>query len=360
MNLPEGVLRERLRLAFAKTMDNFDDLALLELVGSSQMGRIRYTGQDQGLDELVPFESVGEILANRRGAGDLYRYLIEKFAQYSGVSGVQPKVMVRDEESFLAGRSRDGFDAANAAFREGKTGIRGATHVIKFWDATEYPELAANEFFCLKVAQAAGLRLPKFDLAEDGSALVVERFDLRPDGIYRGMEDFCVLNARGTADKYRGSYESAILRRFESFAAPARMYAQRLELYTLIVLNCALRNGDAHLKNFAVLYDDVLGECELSPVYDIVTTSAYIPQDRMALTLNGTKEWPTGKVLQKFGEQRGVASPQVLRHVFERVCDAIAQVTPKVEQYRRQHPEFAEIGGRMLECWAQGIASLRQ
>jgi serine/threonine-protein kinase HipA len=41
MNLPEGVLRERLRLAFAKATGTFDDFDLLAIVGRSQIGRIR-------------------------------------------------------------------------------------------------------------------------------------------------------------------------------------------------------------------------------------------------------------------------------------------------------------------------------
>jgi HipA-like protein len=40
MNLPEGVLRERLRLAFAKAIGTFDDYDLLGIVGRSQVGRI--------------------------------------------------------------------------------------------------------------------------------------------------------------------------------------------------------------------------------------------------------------------------------------------------------------------------------
>jgi len=65
------------------------------------------------------------------------------------------------------------------------------------------------------------------------------------------------------------------------------------------VLNCALRNGDAHLKNFGIVYDDVLGEARLSPVYDLVTTSIYLPKDGLALTLNGTTQWPDSKVLRR-------------------------------------------------------------
>src|SRR5258707_10951747 len=75
MNLPEGALRERLRLAFAKATGTFDEFDLLAVVGRSQVGRLRYTGRDDKLDEGVPFQSVDEILAGRR-EGDLFRYLI--------------------------------------------------------------------------------------------------------------------------------------------------------------------------------------------------------------------------------------------------------------------------------------------
>jgi serine/threonine-protein kinase HipA len=40
------------------------------------------------------------------------------------------------------------------------------------------------------------------------------------------------------------------------------------KLFTLIVLNCALRNGDAHLKNFGIIYGDVLDEARLAPAVE--------------------------------------------------------------------------------------------
>jgi len=58
MNLPEGALRERLRLAFAEATGSFDDIDLLSVVGRSQIGRIRFTGMKHELDEAVPFQSV--------------------------------------------------------------------------------------------------------------------------------------------------------------------------------------------------------------------------------------------------------------------------------------------------------------
>jgi len=61
-----------------------------------------------------------------------------------------------------------------------------------------------------------------------------------------------------------------------------------------------LRNGDAHLKNFGVLYEYPGQPVCLAPVYDMVTTVAYIAQDVPALSLAGTKKWWNKKLLEKF------------------------------------------------------------
>jgi serine/threonine-protein kinase HipA len=124
MNLPEGALKERLRLQFAKAIPEFDDLDLLHVVGSSQIGRLRYSQHGQ-LDSTVPEQDLKEILTYR-GAADLFAHLLDRFAAYSGISGIQPKVLVRDA------KAPDKI-------------TRGATHIVKSFDPAEYPELAANE-----------------------------------------------------------------------------------------------------------------------------------------------------------------------------------------------------------------------
>jgi serine/threonine-protein kinase HipA len=287
---------------------------------------------------------VDEILQKSRG-GDLLRYLIDKFASFSGISGVQPKIMVRDEK-------------ASAAFSQLEHRLsqsyRGATHIVKLWEQNEYPQLAANEFFCLRAAEKCGLKVPPYRLAEDGLALVIDRFDLRPDGTYRGFEDFCVLNARRTDEKYRGSYETSIMRRFAEFANSSHVGEGLERLFSLIVLNCALRNGDAHLKNFGIVYDDVEGEAHLAPVYDLVTTAAYLPKDSMALTLNGTTAWASAKELQRLGETRMGSTPARVRQILEGTDNALASTAGEVRAYMKEHPEFVEIGSRMLLEWQQG------
>lgn len=346
MNLPEGVLRERLRLAFAKATGTFDEFDLLGIVGRSQVGRIRYTGQKEQLQEEVPFQSVDEILAQRRG-GDLLRYLIDKFASFSGISGVQPKILVRDEGASAT---------LNKSTERLSQSYRGATHIVKFWEQNEYPQLAANEFFCLRVAEKCGLDVPPSRLAEDALALVIDRFDLRSDGTYRGFEDFCVLNARRTDEKYRGSYETSIMKRFTEFANSPHVGEDLERLFTLIAVNCALRNGDAHLKNFGILYDDVEGEARLAPVYDLVTTSVYLPKDSMALTFMGTTKWASAKELQRLGETRMGGSPARVREILERINAAIDDISKEIRAYIKDHPDFEDIGNRMLREWEQGVA----
>lgn len=346
MNLPEGVLRERLRLAFAKATGTFDEFDLLGVVGRSQVGRIRYTGEKEQLNEDVPFQSVDEILERRRG-GELFRYLLDKFASFSGISGVQPKILVRDETASVP--------LCKSKHRLSES-YRGATHIVKFWEENEYPQLAANEYFCLKAAEKCGLEVPPYRLAADAMALVIDRFDLRPDGTYRGFEDFCVLNARRTEQKYNGSYERSIMKRFAQFANSPNVGEDLERLFTLIALNCALRNGDAHLKNFGIVYDDVQGEARLAPLYDLVTTSVYLPKDSMALTLNGSTNWATARELQRMGETRMGATPARVREILERIADAIASASTDLRHYMQQHPEFEDIGKLMLLEWEQGVA----
>ncbi len=349
MNLPEGALRERLRLAFAKATGSFDDLDLLAITGRSQVGRLRFTGEGEVLDQSVPFQSVDELLANKRD-GNLFHYLLERFAPYAGVSGVQPKLLIRDEDAWFF---RNGADARAKGER---TSIKGATHIVKFWE-DDYPQLAANEYFCLRAAKRCGLDVPRHHLSEDGRALVIDRFDLRGDGRYLGFEDFCVLNGRRTADKYRGSYETAILKRFREFASPAERAAGSLALFKLIALNVALRNGDAHLKNFGVTYDDINTSVALAPVYDLVTTTAYLPADQMALTLDGSTQWPTAAQLIAFGSTRQIASPALLKQILAQVADAMHETMADIHSYMRDHAEFAETGRRMIVAWEGGIAS---
>jgi len=58
---------------------------------------------------------------------------------------------------------------------------------VKLWEPNEYPQLVANEHFCLTVAKKCGLDVPPYRLAEDAMALVIDRFDLKLEGSARDV-----------------------------------------------------------------------------------------------------------------------------------------------------------------------------
>ena len=340
MNLPEGALRERLTRRFAKAAGTFDDFDLLGVVGRSQIGRIRYSALDATLEEAVPFQSIDEILRARRD-GELFSYLMDQFATHSGLSGVQPKVMIRAKDTKLS----------NPKIRQSPS-LSGATHIVKFWEEEEFPELAANEFFCLKAAVAAGLTVPQFQLSDDGGALIVDRFDFI-DEQYLGFEDFCVLNALGTADKYKGGYETRIFRRLREFVSPDEEPQSLETLFRLFTLNCAIRNGDAHLKNFGLTYAHVDGPTRIAPAYDLVTTWAYIPNDPMALTIDGSTKWPDRTGLIRLAQTRCDLRQKKAEELIEATADAMAGVLPDIKRYFSGKKR--KVGLRMLNAWETGI-----
>jgi serine/threonine-protein kinase HipA len=345
MNLPEGVLRARLTASFAKAAGSFDDLDLLAVVGRAQIGRVRYSAADAELSEDVPFQSIDEIIKARRG-GELYEYLLRKFAVYSGLSGVQPKVMVRgwqDQPPPVADRQSHSF--------------RSATHIVKLWEAAEFPELAANEYFCLCAASRAGLTVPRLQLSDNGDALVIDRFDLKSDGCYRGFEDFCVLNGVVSAKKYDGGYETRLFRRTREFIDVEGRRAALEQLFRLFALNCAIRNGDAHLKNFGIVYDDVMGQASLAPVYDLVCTSAYIPNDAMVLTLNGSTKWPDKRALVTLAQSRCDIAAKDIERIFAQAADALSDTEADVRHYFKNTAAHRDVGVRMLNAWEEGIQS---
>ena len=67
----------------------------------------------------------------------------------------------------------------------------------------EYPGLAANEFLCMSMARACGLRVPEFYLSKNKELFVMQRFDRTPSGMSLGFEDMAVLAGLSSRDKYK-------------------------------------------------------------------------------------------------------------------------------------------------------------
>ena len=337
MNLPEGALKERLRLQFAKAIPEFDDLDLLQIVGSSQIGRLRYSPLEN-LDEAVPAQDLAEVLTYR-GTADLFAHLLECFARYSGVSGMQPKVLVREDLPL------------------DKISYRGTTHIVKTFDRAQYPELAANEFICTRGAAAAGLAVPNLALSENRKLLVIERFDLGADGNYLGLEDFCVLDGRRGHGRYDGSYEQ-IARRIKDFVSPALVRQSLQQLALMVTYSCGVGNGAAHRKNFSVLYRDPEGEVSLSPAYDIVSTLLYLPRDTLALELGGTKAFPDRARLLKFVREVTGKSAQSGQRLLDQAELGVNKALDEAADYGRRHKAAATFVERLSRVLRSGLERL--
>lgn len=338
MNLPEGALRERLRLLFAKAIPNLDDLELLAIIGQSQIGRLRYSRPGAALVE-VPAQNLREVLTYT-GTEDLFRDLVDRYATHSGISGMQPKVLLRA-----------------AGTRLPRATHQGATHIVKSFDSRDYPELAANEFFCMRAAEHAAIPVPKLQLSANRKILAIERFDLRPDGSYLGVEDFCVLDGRRAHGRYDGSYEN-VARRIRQFVSPGSRQAALEQFFSMVALSCAIENGDAHLKNFAVLYEHTESAVSLAPAYDVVCTTVYTPRDTLALTLGESKEFPERKRLLDFGTAACGLQVKKCGELVERVTDGVTRTNKEIRKSARENKGFEKAGALMAKAFERGLARL--
>ncbi len=149
-------------------------------------------------------------------------------------------------------------------------------------------QIPANEHLTMQIAsQVYGIDVSANGLAlsKDGQYVyVTRRFDVQPGGVKLILEDFCSLAGRteevnGIDFKYEGSYEDiAICIRKYIPAWPVAME----QFFRLVVFNYIYGNGDAHLKNFSVLYRG--GELVLAPAYDLVNTCVHVDEPDFAMS----------------------------------------------------------------------------
>jgi serine/threonine-protein kinase HipA len=334
MNLPEGALLEAIRKALAKIVGE-DDLSILQATGGNQIGRNRFatvnslvpaqTGDIENLDEILAYPDTRE----------LFHELVNRYALRSGVSGVQPKILLD-------------------ATRRGT--VYSAGYIVKSW-GSEYPCLAANEFFCMTTARIAGLAVPEFHLAENGGLFVMRRFDRTPEGGAIGFEDMCSLQGCGTNQKYASSYERAA-KTLKHYVSAEHLPEARRQFFATLVLSAMLRNGDAHLKNFGVLYRSPRGPVTLAPVFDLVTTAAYLQHDVPALSLAGSKKWWPRKTYETFAVAHLALTVGEISEIIARMADAVMQTRQMLPGYIGDHPEFRGVGEAMAGIWETGVREM--
>jgi serine/threonine-protein kinase HipA len=157
--------------------------------------------------------------------------------------------------------------------------IPTADHLEMMEDAPENEHLTmqiASQIFNIKTAHNALIYF------KDGTpAYITKRFDVKGDGTKYIQEDFAQITNRtkethGESYKYEGSYLE--IGELIKKHVPASMIAIE-NFFKIVLFNYVFSNGDAHLKNFSLIRND-LGEMELSPSYDLMSTIIHTPGER--------------------------------------------------------------------------------
>ena len=176
-------------------------------------------------------------------------------------------------------------------------GIGGAW-IVKL-PSMKYEGIPENEFAMMELAREIGIDtpevrlvpldqiggLPKDLMSLAGNALAVRRFDRTEDGGAVHMEDFAQVFGVYPEKKYeRASYKNiAEVLWAETGESGIAEFVRRL------VFNALIGNADMHLKNWSLIYPDGK-KATLAPGYDFLSTIAYLPDTRMALTLGRSKQ----------------------------------------------------------------------
>ena len=173
--------------------------------------------------------------------------------------------------------------------------------ILKFPDP-EYARIPANEDAMMTLAGMCGIEVPEHHLvhrdeieasldhlwkSSEDVAYVVRRFDRDGSGGRIHIEDFAQVRGipSGDSEKYQGSFETVGALCYRDYDLEAlRQWARR------IAFNLAIGNGDAHLKNWSLIYPDGRRPT-LSPAYDLVSTAIHMRDENLGLKFNGTREF---------------------------------------------------------------------
>lgn len=337
-NLPEGELFIRLRSMFPK--QEMTPMMLLALIGTNAIGRLGFSVPDSPPRQPIMGIDRAQLLATRY-TPEVFNDLVTAYLSTgAGIAGMQPKIMVPDRAS-----------------------ISIPTVIVKT-GSPAYPGLAANEYLCLKTAQNAGILTPTFALSDDGQMLLVDRFDMDANGVRIGFEDIAALMGLRVRDtlsdrKYQGSYENIV-----QVLRALRLSDHDLErFYEQVAFSVMVSNGDGHLKNFGVLYENETS-ARLAPMFDVVTTSIYryaryaggleLEDRTMALKLfsgkNQTKTYPTTTELLKFGKDVcAVRRPETILRKIADAMDGLLATAMTDERIPKQ------LLAQLRPVWARGM-----
>lgn len=306
--LPEGRLRQAVAAAAqASAMQEFELLARL---GHDDLpGALRATPVKSPDDLSSPPAAMAE-LENQKADDPLLKF---------SLAGAQLKFSVYADNRGLTVPARGQAGNVILKFPDGRPGYSGVPEA----------ELAA-----LRLAMLSGIPTPHAQLwnpsnveglekwAErvPGQALAVHRFDRQAHDTRVHMEELAqVMNIPTKPEdmKYRKANFETVALHVSALCGTTAVEG----VIDRIVLNVVIGNGDAHLKNWAFLYLDGRTPT-LSPVYDVLPTVLYVPNDDLGLRLAGTKRFEdvTSASFGRLGERSGYGADTATRRAKEAVA----------------------------------------
>jgi serine/threonine-protein kinase HipA len=162
-----------------------------------------------------------------------------------------------------------------------------STHILKFGSREQ--NLVLNEYFCMKLAEAAGIPVARVELRQFGErVLEVERFDrawaAKDHVVRRHIIDGCQALNAPPAFKYQRIVPVGPDR--DSFMGPVNVESlagfcdlcivpakARLQTLRWILFNLLIGNSDSHGKNISYFVSSK--GYEVAPAYDLVSVAMY-------------------------------------------------------------------------------------
>jgi serine/threonine-protein kinase HipA len=323
MNMPEGYLFEIFKNFLSKEYGYMDDFLVLAYLAPNIESRLTFKSEFE--KRLFRGIDIEEILEN--DSDDTFLKLLHTFLDKNAISGVQPKTLalIKDKET-----------------------LSTKEYIVKTW-GEEYPYLAENEYFSMKAVERAGVQIPNIELSKHKKFLLVEKFNYDKEAdTFLGFEEVLVLLGKNRNKKYSGSYEQVAKL---IYAVTTKKIESMTQFYKTILMNYLLKNGDAHLKNFGVLYDNDFKNIYFSPAYDIVNTTAYVFKDKPALMMFGKKVWWGKAELLRFGVEHCSLSNAEAKRFYAEAIEVLKESIVLLEEYVLKNPTFKTIGQRMIDSW---------
>ncbi|WP_141324566.1 type II toxin-antitoxin system HipA family toxin [Myxococcus sp. AB025B] len=239
------------------------------------------------------------------------------------------------------------------------TGGRGGDWILKLPD-NRYDHVPENEFSMMTWARAIGITVPELMLVNvsdleglpegitlrEDLAYAIRRFDRPSPGQRIHMEDMAQVLGLYSEEKYKKfNYETVANVIFRVAGRDSLN-----EFLRRLVFNIAIGNGDAHHKNWSLLYPDGI-KATLSPAYDFVSTIQYMPKDSLALNLARSKRFEdvTLASFERLARKLDLPPDEVL----STVKDTVAATLDTWSSLHPQLPLSTESKHRIEEHWKQ-------